>query len=203
MNLAIAQKNHLRARIKHQRNTLTKPFMERSALALLGHLSAAKVIEEHQNLAFYLPIKGEISCWPLIEYAKSLDKNCFLPKVFPNKKRGMWFLPYEDKASIAKGAFGILEPTANIKDAIRPSQLDVIFMPLVAFDNQGNRVGMGGGYYDSVLSNFKQQQKRPLLIGLAYNFQQVSQVPLQSWDISMDAVATPSYFLKFPSQNKN
>ncbi|WP_251358706.1 5-formyltetrahydrofolate cyclo-ligase [Kangiella sp. TOML190] len=201
MNLAIAQKNHLRARIKHQRNTLTKPFMERSALALLGHLSAAKIIEDHQNFAFYLPIKGEISCWPLIEYAKSLNKHSFLPKVFPNKKRGMWFLPYEGKESVQKGPFGILEPTANIKDAIRPSQLDVIFMPLVAFDNLGNRVGMGGGYYDSVLSNFKKQQKRPLLIGLAYNFQQVSQVPLQSWDVTMDAVATPSYFLKFPSQD--
>ncbi len=201
MSLAIAQKNHLRARIKHQRNTLTKPFMERSALALMGHLSAAKIIENHQNLAFYLPTKGEISCWPLIEYAMSLGKSCFLPKVFPNNKRGMWFLPYAGRESIKAGAFGIAEPTANIKDAIRPSQLDVIFMPLVAFDNYGNRVGMGGGYYDSVLSNFEDQQKRPQLVGLAYNFQQINKVPLESWDMKMDAVATPSYYLKFPSQD--
>lgn len=197
MNNAMSQKQHLRTRIKHQRNTLTKPFRERSALAILGHISSANLIENANNIAFYLPLKGEISCWPLIEYALSLNKNCFVPKVFPNKKRGMWFLPYHDKESVKQGAFGILEPIASLGQAIRPSELDLIFLPLVAYDPQGNRLGMGGGYYDTVAQNFKRNMERPELIGLAYNFQQVSQLPVQKWDRKLDAIATPNHFRRF------
>ncbi len=193
----MSQKQHLRTRIKHQRNTLTKPFMERSALAILGHVSSAEIIQNSKNIAFYLPIKGEISSWPLIEYALSLGKNCYIPKVFPNNKRGMWFLPYRGKDSVQQGPFGILEPTTKLGDAIRPSELDAIFLPLVAYDPEGNRLGMGGGYYDTVLHNFKRGQERPDLIGLAYNFQQVATLPIEKWDKKLDAIATPSYFRRF------
>lgn len=171
--------------------------MERSASALLSHANAANILKNANNIAFYLPFKGEISCWPLLESALEQKKNCYIPKVFPNKKRGLWFLPYAGKSSIAAGSFGILEPTASSKDAIRPSQLDVIFMPLVAYDNTGNRIGMGGGYYDWVLSNLKSSEKKPKLIGLAYNFQEVKTIPEQSWDVKMDGVITPSYLQYF------
>ncbi len=175
--------------------------MERSALAILGHLSTTEIIETSENIAFYLPTRGEISCWPLIEYALSLNKKCFIPKVFPNKKRGMWFLPYTGKDTIQQGSFGILEPTAKISSAIRPSELDVIFMPLVAYDTEGNRLGMGGGYYDSALKNFNANQKRPELIGLAYNFQQTTNLPIEKWDQKIDSIATPSYFRRFTASD--
>lgn len=197
MKNILSQKQILRAQIKHQRNTLTKPFMERSALAILGHISSANIIEQANNIAFYLPHNGELSCWPLIEYALSLDKHCYVPKVFPNKKRGMWFLPYQGKDTIKAGAYGILEPTAKTCSAIRPSELDIIFMPLVAYDGDGNRLGMGGGYYDTVLGNFKNNQLRPTLIGLAYNFQQSPSIPTEKWDQKLDAIVTPSYFRRF------
>lgn len=197
MTVAAAQKNYLRTRIKHQRNTLTTPFMERSALAVLGHVSSMKLIEDSQTIAFYLPLGGEISCMPLIQYALSLKKQCFVPKVFPSNKRGMWFLPYSGKDSASKGSFGIYEPTAPTSQAIRPSKIDVIFMPLIAFDNLGNRIGMGGGYYDSVLQNLNKNHVCPKLVGLAYNFQEVKEVTAQDWDIKLDAIATPSYYRKF------
>lgn len=171
--------------------------MERSALAILGHLSSAQIIESANNFAFYLPHRGEVSCWPLIEYALSLGKNCYVPKVFPGKKRGMWFLPYNGKDTVQSGSFGILEPTAKTSTAIRPSELDIIFMPLVAYDSLGNRLGMGGGYYDTLLGNFTKNQSKPQLIGLAYNFQQAPNVPIEKWDQKLDAIATPSYFRRF------
>ncbi len=197
MSNLLTQKQVLRNRIKHQRTTLTKPFMERSAIAVLGHLSSSELIQSAKNLAFYLPIKGEISCWPIIEYALSLNKNCYLPKVFPNKKRGMWFLPYSGKESVQQGPYGILEPTAKISEAIRPSDLDIIFVPLVAYDQSGNRLGMGGGYYDTTLAQSHKNKQQPHLVGLAYNFQQVPIIPTQSWDKKLDAIVTPSYFRRF------
>ncbi|NVK21940.1 MAG: 5-formyltetrahydrofolate cyclo-ligase [Kangiellaceae bacterium] len=198
MNEAVAQKNYIRTRIKHERLNLTSPFMQRSAIALLGHISQSSLIEDHQNFAFYLPARGEISCLPIIEYALAQGKKCFVPKVYPNKKRGMWFLPYTGPESVQKGSYGILEPNASISQAIRPSELDIIFMPLVAFDPHGNRLGMGGGYYDAVLSSIKKAD-RPQLIGLAYNLQQVRMIPEQKWDVRMDGIVTPSNFRRFIS----
>lgn len=199
MNEFVAQKNYIRTRIKHERQNLTSPFMQRAAIALLGHVSKSQLIEKHNNIAFYLPIGGEISCMPIIEYALSLGKKCYVPKIRTGRKRSMWFLPYEGRESVEKGKYGILEPTASPSQAIATSELSLVFMPLVAFDNSGNRLGMGGGYYDTVFGNLS-SQKRPELIGLAYNLQKVPQVPTEKWDLKMDAVITPNHYLRFVDQ---
>jgi len=199
MNEFVIQKNYIRTRILHERKNLTSPFMQRTAIALLGHVSQSKIIEDNDNFAFYLPTGGEISCMPIIEYALSLGKKCFVPKICSNRKRGLWFLPYHDRDSVEKGKFGILEPTANTSKAIAPSELSVVFMPLVAFDNAGNRLGMGGGYYDTAFATLKKKQ-RPQLIGLAYNLQKVNQVPTEKWDLKMDAVITPNHYHRFTEQ---
>lgn len=193
---AATRKNYLRTRLKSERLNLTRPFMERSAIALSGHLLQAELLKDCKNIAIYLPFKGEISSYPIIEYALSQGINCYIPRVFPNNKRGMWFLPYTGKDSVQSGKFGILEPTASISEAIRPSELDLIFTPLVAFDLNGNRLGMGGGYYDAVMSAIP-KRNRPPLIALAYNFQQVSDIPCENWDITIDGVVTPSYYRTF------
>lgn len=199
MNELIVQKNYIRTRIKHERQTLTSPFMQRSAIALLGHVSQAQLIEDHDNFAFYLPTGGEISCMPIIEYALSLGKKCFVPKVCSNRKRGMWFLPYHGRESVEKGKFGILEPTSSTSKAIAPSELSIVFMPLVAFDSAGNRLGMGGGYYDTAFSKLA-ADVRPQLIGLAYNLQKVPHVPTERWDLKMDAIITPNHYHRFLQQ---
>ena len=196
MNEFVTQKNYIRTRIKHERQNLTSPFMQRSAIALLGHVSQSQLIENHNNIAFYLPVRGEISCMPIIEYALSQGKKCFVPKIRAGRKRSMWFLPYEGRESVEKGQFGILEPTASASRAIATSELELVFMPLVAFDNTGNRLGMGGGYYDTVFGSLS-PQKRPQRIGLAYNLQKVPQVPAEKWDLKMDGVITPNHYHRF------
>ena len=78
--------------------------MQRAAIAILGHISQAKLIENHQHIAFYLPIGGEVSCMPIIEYALSQGKNCYIPKINTTKARTMDFLPYTGQDSVKKGA---------------------------------------------------------------------------------------------------
>ena len=136
---------------------------------------------------------------PIIEYALSLGKKCYVPKIRAGRKRSMWFLPYEGRESVEKGRFGIPEPTASASRAIATSELELVFMPLVAFDNSGNRLGMGGGYYDTVFGNLS-PQKRPQLIGLAYNLQKVPQVPAEKWDLKMDGVITPNHYHRFTEE---
>ncbi|MGD4317440.1 5-formyltetrahydrofolate cyclo-ligase, partial [Xanthomonas citri pv. citri] len=72
---------------------------------------------------------------------------------------------------------------------LKVAALDVLFMPLVAADKIGNRIGMGGGYYDRTLAKAK---NKPLKIGWAYDFQLVDKLDSNPWDIKLDALITPS-----------
>ena len=90
--------------------------------------------------------------------------------------------------------FNIKEPSSHTK-TIPPSQLDLVFVPLVAFDKRGSRIGMGGGFYDRTFA-FKQQETRtvmpPHLVGLAHSFQQVQRIKRNKWDVPLTAVVTES-----------
>lgn len=102
----------------------------------------------------------------------------------------MEFHLYQGQRRLVKNKFDILEPHTS-SPSIIPQQLDLILMPLVAFDASGNRLGMGGGYYDRALS-FKRNGIRtaPILIGLAHSQQQSPALTPEVWDVSLDYIAT-------------
>ena len=85
---------------------------------------------------------------------------------------------------------GIPEPPLDIRNLATLSELDVLMVPLVAFDNQGQRLGMGGGFYDRTLQNWQQHNVLP--IGLAHDCQQVEALPVADWDVPLKAIITPS-----------
>ena len=73
------------------------------------------------------------------------------------------------------------------------SQLDIVLLPLLAFDDRGNRLGMGGGYYDRLFaSRLHRKTKQPLRVGLAFDCQQAERLPMQAWDVPLHAVVTES-----------
>lgn len=87
--------------------------------------------------------------------------------------------------------YGILEPQLNCSHVSPVAQLDMILMPLVAFDSKGNRLGMGGGFYDRTLAHLpKNKAQRPTLIGIAHQCQFVDALPVASWDIPLDYIIT-------------
>ena len=104
------------------------------------------------------------------------------------------FYVINSNTSFKKNKFGIDEPIIKNQKPISPDQLDLILMPLVAFDQNGNRLGRGAGFYDRALQFAKNKlhDQRPILIGLAYEFQKVDHLIPESWDIKMDLVVTES-----------
>lgn len=88
--------------------------------------------------------------------------------------------------------FRIWEPLVRVRDWVDPMQLDLILVPLVAFDEFGNRIGMGGGYYDQSLGylNNRKHWRRPRIIGVAHEFQRVDRVKTDRWDVQLDAIVT-------------
>ena len=82
--------------------------------------------------------------------------------------------------------------------AVDHEKMDVILAPLLGFDNQGHRLGMGGGFYDRTLESVKGQSK-PIIIGLAFECQRIDAVPTEAWDIPSDAILTENGLAYFSS----
>ena len=148
---------------------------------------ALKLIEQQQayNIALYLAFDGEISTKPLINQLWQQGKHVYLPVLHPFVHGHLLFLRYLPDTPMKANKFGILEPHLNVKSVLPIEQLDIIFTPLVACDRLGNRLGMGGGFYDRTLQN---SQHRFITVGLAHQCQQVEALPIESWDIPLEHI---------------
>lgn len=144
------------------------------SLKLIDHYNA-------QKIAFYLSFDGEISPLALIQLLRELGKKIYLPVLHPFSANQLLFLEYVDDADLEKNHFGILQPKLDIRKVLPTSELDMIFTPLVAYDTQGNRLGMGGGFYDRTLAQYPEI----VTVGLAHRCQQVDSLPIEQWDIPL------------------
>ena len=192
--------NDIRQQIRLQRRELSLTQQQQASSALTTHLANSPQFQNSKNIAFYLPNDGEMDITPLIALAWAHHKRCFLPVLGLRNSRKMWFAPYKPGTTLISNRFGIPEPQHKHSDRLFKAQsLDLIFMPLVAFDTQGNRLGMGGGFYDRTLQFLlhRSSWKKPRLIGTAYAFQNVSQLVKQAWDVPLDGIATENGLKQF------
>jgi 5-formyltetrahydrofolate cyclo-ligase len=176
----------LRQLLRQQRHNINSFNRAKFSKNLL--IQVQKLVNFHHlhKVAIYLANDGEIDTKHLQNLLNILQINIYLPILVG---KSLKFAKVGKK--FKKNKYGILEPIfTQILDA---KQLDIIFMPLVGFDKNKNRIGMGGGFYDRTLA-FKQQKvfKIPKLYGLAFDCQQVKKLQAQEWDIALDAIITPS-----------
>lgn len=152
-------------------------------------------LEEFKNasqVAIYLSVNNELDTQLLIEEIWQNNKTCYLPVISNNTtSKIMTFAEYSAVTPMTKNRFGIDEPTPL--KFIELSSLDIVFTPLVGFDANCNRIGMGAGFYDST---FQSKTNRPLMIGLAYSCQELQNIEPQPWDVPMDYVITEKTIFK-------
>lgn len=181
----------IRQEIKEQRKLLTPEELSSYDSDLLSEFKA--VLKEDKELkaafdkaahvAVYKALGGELPCDALSSYIRSTGKKTLYPRTTED---GMTFHVIDDPSKeLVKGRFGIMEPSPDIEEY--KGDTDIMIMPGVAFDYEGNRVGRGKGYYDRWLSSVP-QERRPLLIGVCLNFQMMTSVPAESSDIPADMV---------------
>jgi len=190
-SLTSSKKKTLRAKIRAQRRALS-PRQQKTANAQLHkHLERSLILLRAKHIALYLGTDGEICPKALISHYIKRKKQLYLPVLHPIKKNHMVFCPITSTTKLKKNSFGILEPDFRNGSCITPNLLSLVLLPLVAFDSKGNRMGMGGGYYDRAFE-FKQKTSRhsPRLIGLAHELQKQEQLPTESWDIPLFAIFT-------------
>lgn len=191
----------LRQQLRQRRRQLSKPQQRRAAELLCKRLKSQPLFIRSRHIALYLANDGEIDPSPLIKAAWKLGKRCYLPVLQPGQENRLWFIRYEAGTPLIKNRYGIAQPRAQYRQSFPAKQLDLVLMPLVGFDNNGGRMGMGGGFYDRTfsfknpttahrLANNRRRSCPPYLLGLAHECQQVEQLTLASWDIPLSAIAT-------------
>ena len=174
-----------------QRNTLSASVQQQHANALCQNIKQEKIYRNSTNIAFYLANDGEIDPSQLIEHAWFLGKNVYLPILSP-VKNSLYFAPYQPDSQLRLNCFDIPEPVCHPSKWQTARQLDLLLLPLVAFDLSGNRVGMGGGFYDRTLAFLQHRHhwRKPVLAGLAHEIQKAAQLDSQSWDIPLNYIIT-------------
>ncbi len=152
-----------------------------------------------RRIAFYLPNDGEPDLWPLIELAWRRGKDCYVPVLDKIVTRRLLFAPLRPGQPMRPNRFDIPEPVAQDRERLRSGRLDLILMPLVGFDADGHRLGMGGGFYDRTLAYLRTRRHRPRphLMGIAFECQRVDALPARPWDVPLQSVATECGLRRF------
>ncbi|AWH89361.1 5-formyltetrahydrofolate cyclo-ligase [Limnobaculum parvum] len=190
MTFEISARQILRRKVRQLRNSLTQEQQHLAAQTLCQKLCHHPKIKTAQHISLFLSFDGEIDTHPLIQALWLQKKSLYLPVVHPFSPGHLLFLHYTPETPMISHPFGIREPRLNVQSVLPVSQLDVIITPLVAFDAQGNRLGMGGGYYDRTLKHWRNSGSYP--IGIAHDCQQVDALPYEDWDIPLPEIVTPS-----------
>ncbi len=176
----------LRQEIRRQRRALSDAGRRREHAGMLRQLRGSGRFFKSRHIAAYLAFDGEVDTMPLIRMAWNLGKHVYLPVLDENTLK---FHRVTPATTFRRNVFGIPEPERSGLTQRDARELDLVFMPLVAFDMHGTRLGMGGGYYDRTFA-FKSSRRTPHLCGLAYEVQRVRQLERARWDIPLDSVLT-------------
>jgi 5-formyltetrahydrofolate cyclo-ligase len=182
--------DELRRSLRERRLALDPEARAASAVALSRQIAALPWFLHSWRIAFHLPVKGEIDLGPLMRRASDAGKELYLPVLAPESR--LWFVHYRPGDALVPNRYGIDEPRVPPGEPVDPATLDLILVPLVAFDAQGNRLGMGGGYYDRSFAFLlhRGHSHKPRLLGVAYELQRVERLEPAPWDVRLDAVAT-------------
>lgn len=181
----------LRTSLRQKRRALTPSQQQVAATSLLEHVTQQPWFVTGRRFAFFIASDGEIDPGPLLSLALAAGKSCFLPVLHPLRLNRLHFARYTPDTPLSPNRFGIPEPPLK-RNVLAPAwSLDAIFMPLVGFDRQGHRLGMGGGFYDRTLAFTRHWPRAvPRLVGLAHHIQEVASLPAQPWDIPLHAIVT-------------
>lgn len=193
-------RSELRSQLRNQRNSLSAHFQAQCSQTIIQLLHQSPRINLAKNIALYLANDGELDLQPFIDWCWRNNIKTYLPVIHPFSKGNLLFIRFHQHSEMVTNRYGILEPKLNVKEVIPLFELDIIFTPLVGFDKQGERLGMGGGYYDRTLAAWYQNREKmnkPYPIGLAHDCQLVDQLPTASWDIPIPEIFTPSKHFQF------
>ncbi|MCS4278494.1 MULTISPECIES: 5-formyltetrahydrofolate cyclo-ligase [Stenotrophomonas] len=176
----------LRQQLRQRRRDLPAAVRLAAAEQLADGLLALPFAPTQGHVAGYWAMDGEIA---LHRWQMQLPAGLTycLPVLHEKTLR---FAPWRPGQALTTNRFGIPEPDLALDDTLAPEQMALVVAPLVGFDAQGRRLGMGGGWYDRSFAFRHQRPAPPWLVGVGFSVQQVDDLPVQPWDVAVDAICT-------------
>lgn len=187
------KREQIRQAIKIKRSCLTKKARLTANNQIAHRIVTSKIFQNSRKIACYMAMKGEVDLTQVVDAILGSGRQCYLPHVRHDKPGFLHFIEYLKGDVLQAGSFGILEPSLNTAKIIASNNLDLILVPLTAFDKNGNRLGAGGGYYDRTFS-FSKNNGKPVLIGVAFECQKVPQIEAYPHDVKLHGVITEKRF---------
>ncbi|TVS16008.1 MAG: 5-formyltetrahydrofolate cyclo-ligase [Gammaproteobacteria bacterium] len=191
----LSGRSALRKPLRAARRQLSEQAQAQAAIGLLTQLRRRPELRRARRIAVYLPQDGEIDPGPIAEWLYLHRRRVFLPVIDPIARgsQRLRFAPWHPDTCFRSNRFGIPEPI--VTRTVPGWTLDLVLLPLVAFDARGNRLGMGGGFYDRSFDLRRSRGHRPRLIGLAHGFQEVAELSAARHDVPLHGIATEARFL--------
>ncbi|WP_416307738.1 5-formyltetrahydrofolate cyclo-ligase [Neptunicella sp. SCSIO 80796] len=186
----VNEQHNLRSTYRAKRRALSQTQQQQASHDLIAQCQP--LLSAGQRVAFYLANDGELDPVLLIQFCRDNNIQVYLPVLHPFSPGHLLFHAYHADTIMQANRFGIPEPVIHCQQICPLKQLDIIFTPLVAFDASGNRLGMGGGFYDRTLKPIARDGLSTRLIGLAHDCQQADNLPVQPWDIPLTKIITPT-----------
>ncbi len=174
---------------RQARKNLSATDKAQKSQAIIKQIIKSDEYKNAKHIGVYLAMPEEVNLQTLIETAWQDGKSVYLPVVIGWGKP-LLFAPYTTDSQLVKDALNIDIPNTDTDSYIGADKLDLVITPLVAFDENNNRIGMGGGFYDRTFT-CKDTQDKPTLIGVAFAEQKTdSLIPMNEWDIPLDKIIT-------------
>ena len=180
----------LRARLRAQREQLAPADRIAAAQGVAAVLEQLPEFLVDQRVAGYWAVAGELPLHAALAALAARGQRYHLPVLASG--RTLRFAPWRRDVELRPNRFGIPEPQCPASALPTPEAVELVLVPLVAFDRRGYRLGSGGGFYDRSFAFLKTVARpaQPLLVGIGYSFQELPALAGEAWDIQMDFVAT-------------
>ena len=179
------EKNKIRQEILKKRNNLSTEEVEKKSDLIIQNLE--KFIKNAENIMIFMDMKNEVKITKLMKLYP--EKSFFISKITDSKNREMKINKYKENELVLH-KFGYYESSSS--DFYNENILDIVIVPAVVFDLEKNRIGFGGGYYDTFLKKIRGGNKKVLFIGICYDFQIIEKVPAEEHDVVLDFVVSES-----------
>ena len=180
-------KRELRAALRPQRLALAPAMRMAAAESIATTLLAHPLFPASGYIAGYWAMGGEVPLH-VLQMRLGAARIWCLPCI--QDDGSLRFAPWVPGDELVSNRFGIPEPTLSSTSSLPAGEMAAVLLPLLAFTRAGQRLGMGGGYYDRSFGFRIGQPAPPLLVGVGYAFQELDALPADPWDVALDAVVT-------------
>lgn len=187
-----------RKRLRQQLAELKSSAHEHLVIRAIENFLLTPEYRRCRHIAAFYPVRHELDLMPLIESCWADNKNVYLPCLMPKPFQKMCFLPYGPSTPMKANRYNIPEPDLSVRKQIDIRQLDIVITPLLAFGPRGERLGMGGGYYDRTFAyqNRARIYRRPRLWSIALEMQ-ACELQANPWDVNIHGVATEQSIYRY------